>query len=107
MDLVACSSNEKKQSDWFSVILVAKRLDLIQLPELTVRSLVNARFQLGFRAAHALIAHRLVVRLNLPKWKLALMALETLYCRAALIVHNYPGDMPTDNIQVHWLAPLR
>ena len=66
---VACSSIEKKQSDWFSFILVAKKLNLIQLPELTARSPVNAGFQLGFRAAHALIAHRLVARPNSPKWK--------------------------------------
>ena len=73
---VACSSIEKKQSDWFSLILVAKKLNLIQLPELTARSPVNAGFQLGFRAAHALIAHRLVARPNSPKWKPALMAVH-------------------------------
>ena len=71
---VACSSIEKKQSDWFSLILVAKTLNLIQLPELTARSPVNAGFQLGFRAAHALIAHHLVARPNSPKWKPALSA---------------------------------
>ena len=48
-----------------------KKLNLIQIPELTARSPVNARFQLGFRAAHAQIAHHLVARLNSPKWKLA------------------------------------
>ena len=53
---VACSSIEKKQSDWFSLTLVAKKLNLIQLPELTARSPVNARFQLGFRAASLSIA---------------------------------------------------
>ena len=42
---------EKKQSDWVSLILVAKKLNLIQLPELTARS-------------HALIANRLVARPN-------------------------------------------
>ena len=72
----ACSSIEKKQSDWFSLILVAKKLNLIQLPELTARSPVNARFQLGFRSKHALIAHRLVARPNSAKWK---PALTTLY----------------------------
>ena len=51
---IACSSIEKK-SDWLSLILVAKKLNMIQLPELTARSPVNARFRLGFRAAHALI----------------------------------------------------
>ena len=56
---IACSSIEKKQYAWFSLILVAKKLNLIQLPELTARSPVNARFQLGFRAAHALIAQSL------------------------------------------------
>ena len=66
---IACSSIEKKQSDWLSLILVAKKLNLIQLLELTTRSPVNARFQLGFRAAHALIANRLVARPNSPKWK--------------------------------------
>ena len=35
---------KKKQSDWFSLILVAKKLNLIQLPDLTARSPVNARF---------------------------------------------------------------
>ena len=50
---IACSSIEKKKSDWLSLILVAKKLNLIQLPELTPRSPVNARFQLGFQAAHA------------------------------------------------------
>ena len=69
---VACFGIEMKQSDWFSLILVAKKLNLIQLPELTARSPVNARFKLGFRAAHALIAHRLVARPNSPKWKPAL-----------------------------------
>ena len=49
---IACSSIEKKQSDWLPLILVAKKLNLIQFPELTARSPVNARFQLGFRAAH-------------------------------------------------------
>ena len=63
-----------KQSDWFSLILVAKKLNLIQLPEPTARTPVNARFKLGFRAAHALIAHRLVARSNSPKWKPALKA---------------------------------
>ena len=53
---VACSSIEKKQSDWFSLILVAKKLNLIQLPELTVRPPVKARFQLGFQAASLSIA---------------------------------------------------
>ena len=38
---VACSSIEKKQSDWFSLILVAKKLNLIQFPELTARSPVG------------------------------------------------------------------
>ena len=52
---IACSSIEKKKSDWLSLILVAKKLNLVQLPELTARSPVNARFQLGFQAAHALI----------------------------------------------------
>ena len=62
---IACSSIEKKRSDWLSLILVAKKLNLIQLPELAARSPVNlnTRFQLGFRAAHAQIAHRLVARL--------------------------------------------
>ena len=69
---IACSSIKKKQSDWLSLILVAKKLNLIQLPELTARSPVNARFQLGFRAVHALIAHPLVARPNSPKWKPAL-----------------------------------
>ena len=69
IDTIACSSIEKKQSDWLSLILVEKKLNLIQLPELTARSPVNARFQLGFPAAHALIAHRLVARRNSPKWK--------------------------------------
>ena len=73
---VACSSVEKKQSDWLSLILVAKKLNLIQLPELTARSPVNARFQLGFRAAHALIAHRLIARPNSPNWKPALTSLS-------------------------------
>ena len=72
---VACSGIEMKQSDWFSLILVAKKLHLIQLLELTARSPVNARFKLGFRAAHALIAHRLVARPNSPKWKPAFKAL--------------------------------
>ena len=72
---VACSGIEMKQSDWFSLILVAKKLHLIQLPELTARSPVNARFKLGFRAAHALIAHHLVARPNSPKWKPAFKAL--------------------------------
>ena len=49
-------SIEKKQSDWFSLTLVAKKLNFIQLPELTARSPVNARFQLGFRAASLSIA---------------------------------------------------
>ena len=53
---VACFSIEKKQSDWCSLTLVAKKLNLIQLPELTARSPVNARFQLGFRAASLSIA---------------------------------------------------
>ena len=53
---VACSSIEKKQSDWFSLILVAKKLILIQLPELTPRSPANARLQLEFRAASLSIA---------------------------------------------------
>ena len=66
---IACSSIEKKQLDWLSLILVAKKLNLIQIPGLTARSPVNPRFQLGFRAAHALIAHRLVARPNSPKWK--------------------------------------
>ena len=52
------SSIEKTQADWLSLTLVAKKLNLIQLPELTARSPVNARFQLGFRAAHALIVSR-------------------------------------------------
>ena len=69
---IAGSSIEKKQSDWLSLILVAKNTNLIQLPELTVRSPVNARFQLGFRAAHALRANRLVARPNSPKRKPAL-----------------------------------
>ena len=56
---IACSSIEKKKSDWLSLILVAKKLNLIQLPELTTRSPVNARFQLGFQAAHALIVSSL------------------------------------------------
>ena len=34
---VACYSIEKKQPDWFLLILVAKKLNLIQLPELTAR----------------------------------------------------------------------
>ena len=72
-DTIACSSIEKKQSDWLSLILVAKTLNLIQLPELTGSSQVNARFQLEFRAAHALITHRLVARLNSPKWEPALI----------------------------------
>ena len=67
--MIACSSIEKKQSDWLSLILVAKKLNLIQLPELVARVPVNARFQLGFRAAHGLITHRLVARPNSPKWK--------------------------------------
>ena len=54
---IACSSNQKKQSDWFLLILVAKKL--IQLPELIARSPVNARFHLRFRAARALIAQSL------------------------------------------------
>ena len=63
---IACS---RKQCYWLALILFAKKLNLIQLPELTARSRVNARFQLGFRAAHALISHRLVARPNSPKWK--------------------------------------
>ena len=63
---IACS---RKQCYWLTLILFAKKFNLIQLPELTARSRVNARFQLGFRAAHALISHRLVARPNSPKWK--------------------------------------
>ena len=59
---IACSSIEKKKSDWLPLILVTKKLKLIQLPELTARSPVNARFQLGFRATHVQIAHHLVER---------------------------------------------
>ena len=40
---IACSGIEKKQSDWLSLILVAKKLNLIQLPELTARSLIRER----------------------------------------------------------------
>ena len=43
---IACSSIEKKQSDWLLLILVAKKLNLIQFPELTARSPVNARGQI-------------------------------------------------------------
>ena len=43
---IACSGIEKKQSDWLSLILVAKKLNMIQLPELNARSPVNACFQL-------------------------------------------------------------
>ena len=64
---VACSSIEKKQSDWISLILDATKLNLIQLPELTARSPVNARFQLRFHTVHSLTAHRLVARPNSPK----------------------------------------
>ena len=67
--MIACSSIEKKKSDWLPLILVTKKLKLIQLPELTARSPVNARFQLGFRATHVQIAQHLVERRNLPKWK--------------------------------------
>ena len=76
---IACSGIEKKQSDWFSLILVAKKLSLVQLPELTARSPVNARFQLGFRAAHALIAHCLVAQFHVQgKARFKYEQLETL-----------------------------
>ena len=41
---IAYSGIEKKQSDWLSLILVAKKLNLIQLPELTARSPVRGMF---------------------------------------------------------------
>ena len=82
---IACSRIEKRRSDWLSLILVAKKLNLIQLPELAARSPVNACFQLGFRAAHAQIANRLVARSNLPKWKPAFRpSLAVIYTRATV-----------------------
>ena len=68
--------------------MVAKKLNLIQLPELTARSPKNARFQLGFRTAHALIAHRLVARPNSPKWKPAFRSYPT-YVKTLLKVANW------------------
>ena len=67
--MITCSSIEKKQSDWLSLILVVKKLNLIQLAELIARSPVNTCFQ------HALIAHLLVARPNSPKWKPAFTSL--------------------------------
>ena len=40
---IACYRIGNKQSDWLPLILVAKKLNLIQLPELAARSPVRPR----------------------------------------------------------------
>ena len=78
---IACSSIEKKQADWLSLILVAKKLNLIQLPELTARSPVNDLFRrirprdqamgyLGMRSLKSKVKRSVYWRKRGQFWKL-------------------------------------
>ena len=72
---IACSGIEKNRSDWLSLILVA-------------RWPVNARFQLGFRSAHAqIVMDRLVARPNSPK-SLGFYVMKEIECIIFLFTPN-------------------
>ena len=55
-------------------------------------------FKLGFRAAHALIAHRLVARPNSPKWKPAFKPVSL--ARLTVVRQTYPVK-PQSKEEIH------